>query len=267
MKTKLIILGCGNSMGAPRIDGFWGNCDKKNKKNARTRCSAIILRGSNSILIDSSPDVRAQLLANNIKNISSVVYTHEHSDQTNGIFELRPFAFKKKGNKKVNFWHKGNPVNVYGNFSTIRLLKKRFDYCFKKIDIYPSIVKANIIKKKFSLGRLNEKIKFTTIQVKHGNLKVTGYIFNKTAYLSDCNDFNIIKKDELKNLNYLIIDCLNTGGNLAHFGLNDCLLINKALKPKKMILTNIHYTVDYNFLSRSLPNNIEVAYDGLKLNL
>ena len=103
MKTKLIILGCGNSMGAPRIDGYWGNCDKKNKKNARTRCSAIILKGSNSILIDSSPDIRIQLLANNIKNISSVVYTHEHSDQTNGIFELRPFAVIDSKKKDMNF--------------------------------------------------------------------------------------------------------------------------------------------------------------------
>ena len=267
MKTRLIILGCGNSMGAPRIDGFWGNCDKKNKKNARTRCSAIILKGSNSILIDSSPDIRIQLLANNIKNISSVVYTHEHSDQTNGIFELRPFAFIKRGSKRINFWGKSKPINVYGNFKTMKSLKKRFDYCFKKIDIYPSIVKANIFKKKFTLGKLNEKIQFNTIQAQHGNVKVTGYIFNKTAYLSDCSDLNIIKKNELKNLNYLIIDCLNTGGNAAHFGLNECLLINTILKPKKMILTNIHYTMDYNSLSRLLPRNVVVAYDGLKLNL
>ena len=102
MRTKLIILGCGNSMGTPRIDGFWGNCNKKNKKNIRTRCSAIILRGSNSILIDTSPDIRNQLIGNKIKNISSVIYTHEHSDQTNGLFELRPFTFSTKSN--FNFW-------------------------------------------------------------------------------------------------------------------------------------------------------------------
>ena len=101
MKTKLIILGCGNSMGTPRIDGYWGDCDKKNKKNYRTRCSAIIVRGSNSILIDTSPDIRKQLLDNKISAITSVVYTHEHSDQTNGLFELRPFAFEKKKGKII----------------------------------------------------------------------------------------------------------------------------------------------------------------------
>ena len=91
MKSKLIILGCGSSVGVPRIDGFWGKCNKRNKKNRRTRCSAIIIKGSNSILIDTSPDLREQLLFNKIKRISSVLFTHEHADQTNGLFELRPF--------------------------------------------------------------------------------------------------------------------------------------------------------------------------------
>ena len=96
MKSKLIILGCGNSTGVPTIDGKWGMCNKKNKKNLRTRSSAIILKGSNSILIDTSPDIRSQLLKHKIKKISSVIYTHEHSDQTNGLFELRPYYWLDK---------------------------------------------------------------------------------------------------------------------------------------------------------------------------
>ena len=96
MKVKLLILGCGSSVGVPRIDGFWGNCKKNNKKNKRTRCSAIITKGTNSILIDTSADLRYQLLSNKIKNISSVILTHEHADQTNGLFELRPFFWKQK---------------------------------------------------------------------------------------------------------------------------------------------------------------------------
>ena len=146
MKTKLIILGSGNSLGVPRIDGNWGKCESKNKKNFRTRCSAIILRGSNSILIDTSPDIRKQFVDNKIKNISSVIYTHEHADQTNGIFELRPFYWKNK--KKID---------IYGNKKTINLLKKRFDYCFKKTRFYPPIIKANIINGKFALGTVIPK--------------------------------------------------------------------------------------------------------------
>ena len=102
MKSKLIILGCGSSIGVPRLDGFWGKCKKNNRKNIRSRCSAIIAKGSNFILIDTSPDIRHQLLCNKIKNISSVIFTHEHADQTNGLFELRPFFYKyKKKNKYI----------------------------------------------------------------------------------------------------------------------------------------------------------------------
>ena len=93
MRAKLIILGCGDALGTPRIDGHYGNCDKK---NIRTRCSAIILKGSNYILIDTSPDIKNQLITNKIKKISSVIFTHEHADQTNGLFELRPFYWKYK---------------------------------------------------------------------------------------------------------------------------------------------------------------------------
>ena len=114
MKTSLIILGCGSSVGVPRIDGVWGNCNKNNKKNLRSRCSAFILKGKNSILIDTSPDVRNQLLKNKINYINSVVYTHEHADQTNGLFELRPFYWKYK--KKIQ---------IYGDLKTINYLKKR----------------------------------------------------------------------------------------------------------------------------------------------
>ena len=151
MKSKLIILGCGSSVGVPRVDGFWGNCDKNNKKNLRSRCSAIIVKGSNSILIDTSPDLRKQLLLNKIKNISSVIFTHEHADQTNGLFELRPF-----------FWKYKKRINIYGNFKTIKYLKKKQDYLFKKISTYPPIVKGNVINSSFSLGNSDEKIHFKT---------------------------------------------------------------------------------------------------------
>ena len=165
MKTKLVILGCGSSIGVPRIDGYWGSCNKKNKKNLRTRTSAVILKGSNAILIDTSPDLKSQLIKNNIKNISSVIYTHEHADQTNGLFELRPF-----------FWKNDERINIYGNKKTINLLKKRFDFLFSKKYIYPPIVKANLIKNTFSLGKSAEKINFKTLEVNHGLVKYVVYI-------------------------------------------------------------------------------------------
>jgi phosphoribosyl 1,2-cyclic phosphate phosphodiesterase len=256
MKSKLIILGCGSSVGVPRIDGFWGNCDKNNKKNYRTRCSAIIIKGSNSILIDTSPDIRNQLLLNKIKKVTSVIFTHEHADQTNGLFELRPFYWKKK-----------IKINIYGNLRTINHLKKRQDYLFKKVSDYPPIVKANIINSKFSLGKFSEKIQFKTFKSKHGKTTSIIYIFEKTAYISDCNDLSIIKIKDLQNLKYLIIDCLKFKKHPTHFNLDESLFIHKTLKPKKTILTNLHHDLDYRFLLRKLPKNVLPAYDGLTLNL
>ena len=256
MKAKLVILGCGSSVGVPRIDGFWGNCKKDNKKNLRTRCSAFIKKGANFILIDTSPDLRQQLLVNNIKNISSVILTHEHADQTNGLFELRPF-----------FWKKNKKINIYGDKHTMKLITKRHEYLFKKIGSYSPIAKSNTIKSKFSLGSGNEKINFKCIKVRHGKINSLAYIFEETAYISDSNDLSIIKMNELKNLKYLIIDCLKFDKHPSHFNLEDSLFIHKNLKPMKTILTNLHYDLDYNYLLKNLPKNILPAYDGLKLNL
>ena len=256
MKTKLIILGCGSSVGVPRIDGSWGNCDKSNKKNIRTRCSALIIKGKNTILIDTSPDVKSQLLKNKIKNINSVIFTHEHADQTNGMFELRPF-----------FWKNHKKINVYGEEKSMNQIIKRQDYLFKKINNYPPIFKSNIIKKNFYLGKLNEKIFFNIIKVKHGEIKCLAYIFEKTAYISDTNDLTISNKNELKNLNYLIIDCLKFSKHPSHFNLDESLYIHNKLKPKKTILTNLHSDLDYNKLLNILPKNVLPAFDGLTLSL
>ena len=256
MKSKLIILGCGSSVGVPRIDGFWGSCKKNEKKNIRTRCSAIIIKGSNTILIDTSPDIKYQLLTNKIKNISSVIFTHEHADQTNGLFELRPF-----------FWKHKKRINIYGDAHTMRLINNRHDYLFKKVSSYPPIVKSNIIKTKFSLGESDEKISFKSIKVRHGKTNSLAYIFERTAYISDTNDLSITKMDELKNLKYLIIDCLKFKKHTSHFNLEESLFVHQNLKPKKTILTNLHHDLDYNYLLKKLPRDVVPAYDGLKITL
>ena len=256
MKSKLIILGCGSSVGVPRIDGFWGNCNKKNRKNHRTRCSAAIIKGKNSILIDTSPDIKKKLLSNKIKDISSVIFTHEHADQTYGLFELRPF-----------FWKYKKKINIYANLKTIKSLKKRQDFLFKKISDYPPIIKSNLIKPKFSLGNGSDKIYFDTIEAIHGKTKSTIFIFEKTAYISDSNDLSLAKVEKLRNLKYLIIDCLKFNKHPSHFNLQESLLIHNSIKPQKTILTNLHHDLDYDKLLKKLPTNVIPAYDGLKINL
>ena len=134
---KFIILGCGSSMGVPRPDGFFGNCDPKNKKNYRTRCSALIKTSSQNILIDTSPDLRQQLLNNKIKKIDKVFYSHMHADQTHGINDLRTFYIQNK-----------KQINVYSDNITAKYLKKTFGYCFSKNNQeYPATLKLNKINK------------------------------------------------------------------------------------------------------------------------
>ena len=116
---KLIILGCGSSLGSPWITNNWGQCNSKNKLNKRTRCSVFLQQGNLSVLIDTSPDIKDQFIKNNIKDIDHVLYTHEHSDQTSGVFELRPFFYKYK-----------KRINIYANKKTLRELKKNMIFVF-----------------------------------------------------------------------------------------------------------------------------------------
>ena len=250
---KFIILGCGSSMDVPRIDGFFGNCNPKNPKNYRTRCSALIKSTNQNILIDTSPDLREQLLKNNIKNIDSVIYTHNHADQTHGINDLRVFFIKNR--KKIP---------VYADKITRKYLYKSFSYCFENYKNYPAILEFVNFKKKISF---NKSLIINPITVQHGSIKSSSFIINKTiAYLPDVN--MIYKKDfrKLSNLNYLIIDCLRYKKHSSHFNIDDVLELNIKLKPKKMILTNLHSDLDYDQLLNILPKNIKPAYDGLTIN-
>jgi len=256
MKKKLIILGSGSSVGTPRIDGFWGKCKKGNEKNIRTRCSAIIIKGNNTVLIDTSPDIKKQFLDNKIKKISSVIFTHEHADQTNGLFELRPF-----------YWKTGKKIKIYATRNTLTHLKSSNRYLFKKVANYPPIIKASLVRKNFTIGSDKNKINFKAISVKHGKIISIAYIFEKIAYISDCNDLSITKNKNFKNLNCIVLDCLKFKKHPNHFNYDECLYIYKKLIPRKMVLTNLHYDLDYKKLLKILPKNIVPAYDGLKIYL
>ena len=243
-------------MGVPRADGFWGSCDKNNKKNYRTRSSALISRGNNNVLIDTSPDLRFQLLKNKVKNLSSVLYTHLHADQTHGINDLRVFFLNNK-----------KRINIYADKKTLKYLKKNFSYSFKNEFGYPAIVKANKLKNIFSLGSGSQLITFEAIKVKHGKINSIGYIFNNSAYIADCNQLSKSNIERLKNLKYFIIDCLRFKPHPSHFCFDEVLSILKEIKPKQTILTNLHSNLDYNILLKKSPINVKPAFDGLKIQL
>ena len=129
------------------------------------------------------------------------------------------------------------------------------------------MVKSHIIKERFSLGKLNERIFFETVNAKHGKTNSLVYIFEKTAYISDCNDLSIINNKQLQNLKFLVLDCLKYIKHPTHFNLDEAIYVHNHLRPKKTILTNLHYDIDYRVLLNKLPKNILPGYDGLQLNL
>jgi len=257
MSIKFIILGSGSSMGVPRADGYSGVCNLKNKKNYRSRCSALIKFNNENILIDTSPDLRQQLLNNKIKSISKVFYTHPHADQTHGINDLRPFFLINK-----------KQIPVFANKETTKYLFTAFRYCFQSSYDYPSTLKLIDLKKKHIFKNKKQKILIESIVVEHGKINSLCYVINKKlAYASDISLF--YKKDlkKLMELDYFVIDCLWYKNHSAHFNLRQVLKLVRILKPKKTILTNMHSDLDYSMLKKILPENIVPGYDGMKVNL
>ena len=256
--TEVTILGCGSSLGVPRIDSYWGKANKNNPKNYRTRCSIFVKFKNINVLIDTSPDIKNQMLRNKIKKIDAVIYTHEHADQTHGINELRPFYWKNK--KKIP---------VYGNFETISSLKRSFSYLFlKKSFYYKPILKEKIMCKKSFIIKKNKSILFYPLELIHGNIKSYGFLFNKIAYMPDCSKIPAETLDKLSNLKLLIIDCLKFKKHPTHLNFNSAIKYINILKPKKTILTNLHSDIDYNDVKNKLikiSKNIRPAYDNQKI--
>ena len=255
---KFIILGCGSSMGVPRPDGFFGNCDPKNKKNYRTRCSALLKSSNQNILFDTSPDLRQQLLKHKINKIDKVFYSHMHGDQTHGINDLRPFYINSK-----------KQINIYADKITSKYLKRSFSYIFKSYSKeYPATVKLNKLLKNSLIRMNNRKINIKSIIVEHGNVKSNCFVIdNKIAYISDVS--KIYKKDYryFNNLKYLIIDCLWYDFHPSHFNLEKSLSMIEKFAPKKAILTNLSPVIDYKEIKKFLPKDVIPAYDGLTLKL
>ena len=255
---KFIILGCGSSMGVPRPDGFFGNCDPNNKKNYRTRCSALLKTSNQNILIDTSPDLRQQLLRHKINKINKVFFSHMHADQTHGINDLRSFYIMNK-----------KQIDVYADNATSKYLKKSFSYIFKSFSKeYPATLKLNKLTENLFAYHNKKKIKLRSIKVEHGKVKSNCFIIDKKlAYISDVS--KIYNKDfkYFKNLKFLVIDCLWYNFHPSHFNLETSLQMIQKFQPKKAILTNLSPVLDYKVLKKLLPKNVVPAFDGLTLSL
>ena len=254
MKLVFTLLGSGSSLGVPRIDGNFGKCNPKNKKNHRTRCSALLSAKKFNLLIDSSPDIRQQFLANKVKSLDCVFYTHEHADQTHGINDLRLFYLKTK-----------KQIPIFANKKTTNYLLNSFKYCFKRTsNSYPPIMKLKKLKNKHSF--LKNQIILRSFEVTHGSINSVCYtINNKLAYASDVNFINKKNYLNLKNLKYFVVDCLREEAHPSHFNLENVLKLISEITPKYTVLTNLHSSLDYEKLKKKLPRSVIPAYDGMKL--
>ena len=264
MTTTLTILGCGSSGGVPRIGGDWGACDPTNPKNRRRRCSVLLTRNSSSgatrVLVDTSPDMRDQMLSAGIRDIDAVLYTHEHADHTHGIDELRAFFLMKRAR-----------VQVWADEPTGQMLMSRFAYCFQTAPggDYPPIVNLNrlVPGDPVSIAGAGGEITALPFRVHHGNIDALGFRFGATAYVPDLNGVPEASLPALAGLDLLIIDALKRTPHPSHLSLPETLAWIERLKPRRAVLTNMHVDLDFDTLGRELPAHVEPAYDGLELTI
>ena len=262
MTATLTILGCGSSGGVPRIGGDWGSCDPANPKNRRRRCSVLLTQtstqGTPRVLVDTSPDMRDQMLSANIRDIDAVLYTHEHADHTHGIDELRAFFLMKRGK-----------VQVWADEPTGQMLMSRFGYCFYTApgSDYPPIINLNrlVAGEEVTITGAGGAITALPFRVHHGNIDALGFRIGATAYVPDLNGIPEASLPALRNLDLLIIDALRRTPHPSHFSLPETLSWIERLNPKRAVITNMHVDLDFDTLRRELPSHIEPAYDGLEL--
>ena len=264
MSLTFTILGCGSSGGVPRIGGYWGACDPANPKNRRRRCSLLVQRtgqgGTTNVLIDTSPDMRQQLLDADVGYLNGVLYTHEHADHIHGIDDLRVAAINAR-----------ERVNVWADQRTYDHLMRRFSYCFvqPQDSAYPPICDINLINPPTGVivNGPGGHVTAQPFDQTHGTINSLGFRIGTLAYSSDLNDIPEESFPTLAELDVWIVDALRRTPHPSHFSLEETLQWLERIRPKRAILTNMHVDMDYDTLRAELPENVEPAYDGMRIRL
>lgn len=266
-QLKATLLGCGSSGGVPRIGNDWGVCDPNNPKNRRSRCGLhVAISGIEgeppvSILIDTAPDLREQLIRNEISDVDCVLFTHDHADQTHGIDDIRVLAYKKRGQ-----------MPVYGNEATLAVLSNRFSYCFKKPEgsPYPPIVRAMPPISPyvpFEIVKGDNKVSVMPLDQDHGTIRSLGFRIGDFAYCNDVVELPEQTLSSLEGVKMFIVDALRYDPHPTHAHLEKSLGWIEQIKPDVAVLTNLHIDLDYEVLSSEVPENVQVGFDGLSLTL
>ncbi len=264
-RMEVRVLGCGSSGGVPRIGPNWGACDPDDPRNRRLRCSVLVRRfapdgAATSVLVDTSPDMREQLLAAKVNRLDAVLYTHDHADQVNGIDDLRQICYLMR-----------RRVPVYMDEPTTRALTRRFAYCFEQQpgSAYPPILEAFKMPpcgQAFAIDGPGGALPVMAIDHEHGpNMRSLGFRFGDIAYSPDISDLPEHSFAHLKGLQAWIVDALRKEPHPTHAHLQKTLAWIEQLKPQRAILTNMHISLDYASLAAELPIGVEPAWDGLTI--
>ena len=262
---RFTILGCGSSPGVPRINGDWGACNPSNAKNRRRRSSLLVEKiaedeGKTTVVIDTGPDFRQQMVDAGVKRLDGVVYTHAHADHIHGIDDLRGYWIEQR-----------QLIQAYADTPTAARLREAFGYIFERPanSSYPPICSMNEIAvgSPFKLDGPGGEIDFQPLAQIHGSSGSLAFRINDFAYCSDVSDFPSETVTALQGLDVLILDALQYKPHPSHFSLDEALYWVEQLKPKRTILTHMHTPLDYDELRAKLPERVEPAYDGLVIEL
>ncbi|HVX98534.1 MAG TPA: MBL fold metallo-hydrolase [Pseudorhodoplanes sp.] len=261
MTLTFTILGCGSSAGVPRPALGWGACDPANPRNRRRRCSLLVERRSPSggrtrVLVDTSPDLREQLIDAGVEWLDGVLFTHEHADHTHGIDDLRSL-----------FIHRRRRIDVYLDSKTSGMMHARFSYCFISApgSDYPPILTENQIAPMQPVTVDGEGGPITALPVplRHGSISALGFRFGNVFYSPDISGIPDESLEALLGLDVWIVDALRYAPHPSHFSFSEAVEAVRRLGARRAILTHLHADLDYEAMRAKLPTHIEPAYDGL----
>lgn len=260
MSLRLTILGCGSSGGVPRIGAMWGKCDPENPRNRRRRCALLVERrgpgGTTSVLVDTPPDLREQLLSVRANALDAVLFTHDHADHTHGIDDLRMVAYGMK-----------RRVPCYFDAMTQSSIVGRFAYCFVQPEgsTYPPILSAELLRpgEPVRIEGAGGPIEAIPIKQLHGDIETLGFRFGSVAYSPDISALPPDSVPLLENLDVWIVDALRYTPHPSHFSVKQALEHIERLGARRAVLTHMTGDLDYATLKRELPAHVEPAYDNM----
>lgn len=264
-RLRLTILGCGSSPGTPRITGDWGDCDPNNPRNRRSRAAALIERitedgGRTTVVIDTGPDFREQMLMAGVKRIDAVVYTHPHADHIHGIDDLRSYVLEQR-----------HLIDIYADGPTMIRLREGFGYCFETPpgSTYPPILRSHLIDhgRPVEIDGEGGLLALQPLPQIHGDIISLGFRAGNLAYCPDVSDFPEGTPALLQGLEWLVIDALQYRPHPSHLSLAEALDWIERLRPRRAALTHMHVPLDYETVMRQTPDHVAPAYDGLVIEI